>query len=107
MDEDGLALLQTTAQGEREVRRVVVEDQTRAVREVELGGQREREELGRDSRLGESAEPAERGHAVALGDLGARGRTAYDPGNLAAGHERQRRFDLVLAPRLHYLGGGQ
>ena len=61
----GLALCQAPAQQQREVRGVIVEDQRRALGEVELGREREREELGRDGRLGKAAERAERGHTVA------------------------------------------
>ncbi len=79
---------------------MVVEDETRALGEVQLRRQREREELGRHGRLGEAAEPAERGHAVARLHLRSLGGAAHDAGDLAAGHERQRRFELVLAARL-------
>ncbi len=63
--EHRLALRQAPAQQQREVGGVVVEDQRRPLGEVELGREREREELGRHGRLGEAAERAERGHAVA------------------------------------------
>ncbi len=57
---------------------MVVEDQRRALGEVELGREREREELGRHRRLGEAAQRAERRHAVARLDRGAGGRAAHD-----------------------------
>ena len=50
---------------QREVRGVVVEDQPRALREVERVGQREGEARRRHGHLGEAAEHAERGDAVA------------------------------------------
>ena len=62
--EHGLALPQAPTQGQREVGGVVVEDQRRALREVERVRQREGQEGGRHGDLGEGAEPAERGHAV-------------------------------------------
>ncbi len=83
---------------------MIVEDQTGALREVELRRQHEREELGRHGRLGEAAERAERRHTVARLDLGTLGRAAHHSCNLAARHERQRRFELVLAARLQHLG---
>ena len=83
---------------------MVVEDQPRALGEVELVGQREGEELGRDGDLGEAAEHAARGDAVAGRDRRAVGRAAHDAADLAAGHERQRRLELVLAARLQHLG---
>ena len=48
MHEHGLALGEAPAQDEREVSGVIVEDQPRALREVELRRERIREEAGRD-----------------------------------------------------------
>ena len=56
--------------------------------------------------LGEAAERAEGGDAVAGLDRRAVGGAAHDAGDLAAGHERQRRFDLVLPARLQHLREG-
>ena len=67
-------------------------------------GAREGEELGRDRHLREAAERAEAGHAIARFELRSGRRAADDPGNLAAGHEGQRRFQLVLPARLQHLG---
>ncbi len=109
VDEHRLALAQAPAQDEREVGGVVVEDQTRPLREVELRWKREREKRGGDRRLGEAPERTERRHAVTDRD-GLIGcpptHAAHDPSDLAAGHERERRFDLVLAPRLQQLREG-
>ena len=102
--EHGLALLEAAAQHEREVGRVVVEDQPGALGEVQRVGQREGQEVGRDGDLGEAAEHAERRHPVAGLHAGALGRAAHDAGDLAARDERQRRLDLVLAARLQDLG---
>ena len=82
---------------------MVVEDQARP-----LLRKREREERRRHRGLGEAAERTERRHAIA--DLEIRspaapgGDAAYDAGDLAAGHERQRRFDLIFAASLQQLG---
>ena len=76
-----------------------------ALGEVELVGQREGQELGRDGDLGEAAEHAERGDAVARRDSRAlaarcaRRRRPRCPGRTAAS-----RLDLVLAARLQHLG---
>ena len=70
---------------------MVVEDQPGALGEVQRVGQLEGQEAGRDRDLGEAAEHAERGHAVAGLDARAVGRAAHDAGHLAAGDERQRR----------------
>ena len=55
-----LALRQAPAQLQREVGGVVVQDQRGALGEVELVGQRERQEVGRHGDLGEAAEHAAR-----------------------------------------------
>ena len=102
--EHRLALGQAPAQLQREVRRVVVEDQPGALRVVELVRERERELRLRQRDLGEPAEHAERGHAVALAHRRALRRAPHDARDLAARHERQVRLDLVLAARLQHLG---
>ncbi len=61
---------------------VVVEDQTGALREIELIGQREREERRGNRGLREPAERTERRHPVAGLDRRARRRAAHDAGNL-------------------------
>ena len=58
---------------------------------------------GATDHLGEPAEHAERGHPVARRDRRAVGRGADHAADLAAGHERQRRLELVLAARLQHL----
>ncbi len=82
VDEHGLALFEAAAGHQREVGRVVVEDQRRALREVELVGQLEHEERRRHRDLGPAAEHAERGHAVAGAHAGAVGRRADHPADL-------------------------
>ena len=104
MDQHRLALAQPSAQDQREVGRVVVEDQACALREVELRGQRERQERGRHRGLGEPAERAESRHPVAGLHGRAGGRAANDTRDLTAGNEWQRRFDLILAAGLQQLG---
>ena len=104
--EDGLTLRQPAPGLQREVGRVVVQDQARALGEVELVGQREGEVRRRHGLLREGAEHAKSRDAVALGDSGALGRAQDDAADLAAGHERKRRLDLVLAAGLQDLGEG-
>jgi hypothetical protein len=94
---------QAATQQQREVGGVVVEDQRRSLREVELGREREREVLGRNGGLGEAAERAERSHPVARLDRRALGGTEHHAADLAAGYERQRRFHLVLTACLQQL----
>jgi len=53
-----------------------------------------------------AAEQAEGGHAVALPHRRPVRRAAHHAADLAAGHEGQRRLDLVLAARLQQLGEG-
>ena len=106
MDEDGLALGEPPAELQREVGGVVVEDQPGALREVQLVREREGQPRRRDGHLGEAAEHAERGDAVARREPRAVRRTAHDAGHLAARHERQRRLELVLPARLQHLGEG-
>ncbi len=106
MHEHRLARCQTPAQQQREVRGVVVEDQRRALREVELRREREREELRCDGRLGEAAERAERSHALAGLDRRALRGAEHHASDLAARNERQRRFHLVLPARLQQLREG-
>ena len=89
VDEHALALRQAAAQLQREVGGVVVEDQRRALREVERLGQREGHERGRDGDLGHAAERRERGDAVAGREAGAVGGGAHGARHLGAGHERQ------------------
>jgi hypothetical protein len=104
VDEHALALGETPAQLQREVRGVVVEHERGALLEVELIGQLEAHELGRHRDLGKAADHAERGDAVAGREGGRVGRRADDPADLAAGDERQRWLDLILAARLEHLG---
>ena len=98
--------LQAPAQQQREVGGVVVEDQRRALGEVELRGERKGQELGCDGRLGEAAERAERRDAVAGLTAAPAGASRTIARDLAAGHERQRRFELVLAAGLQHLRKG-
>ena len=104
VDEHGLALLEATAGLQREVGGVVVEDERRALREVELVGQLEAEECRRHRDLRPAAEHAERGDAVAGLDLCALRRLADHPADLAARRERKLGLDLVLAAGLEQLG---
>ena len=60
--------------------------------------------LRRHGDLSEGAEHAEGSHAIARLHRGARGCAAHDPRHLAARDERQRRLELILAPRLQQLG---
>ena len=83
---------------------MVVEDQRRALGEVQLVGQREGEELRRDRHLGEAAEHAEGGDAIAGRTAAPSGALRTTPADLAARHERQRRLELVLAAGLQHLG---
>ena len=85
---------------------MVVEDQRSALREVELVGEREREELGGDGDLSPAAERTEGGDALPLAHRGTGGRAEDHAADLAAGDERQRRFHLVLAACLQKLGEG-
>ena len=70
---------------------MVVEDQAAPWAKSSASGRGKVRNVRRDGGLGEAAEHAERGHAVALGRPGAVGRRSHDAGHLAAGHERQRR----------------
>ena len=85
---------------------MVVEDQPSALGEVEPAGEGEDEELGGHRRLGEAAEYAEGRHPLTHLDLRAGRSAAHDPRHLAPGHERQRRFQLVLPARLQQLREG-
>src|SRR5439155_10475515 len=69
--EHRLTGLQAPARHEREVRGVVVDDQSCALDEVQRLGQLEREELARHRHLGEPAEQAARSDAVAGPDTSA------------------------------------
>ena len=60
----------------------------------------------RHGHLGEAAEHAERGDAVAGLEARAGGALRTTPADLAARDERQRRLDLVLPARLQQLGEG-
>ena len=64
MHQHDLALGEPATELEREVRRVVVEDQRRALREVQGIGEREGQEVGGDGDRGEAAKRAERRHPV-------------------------------------------
>ena len=84
---------------------MVVEDQRRRPgRSRASSGSGKVRYVGRDGDLGEAAEHAERGDPVARLDGGALRRAADDAADLAAGDERQRRLDLVLAAGLQHLG---
>jgi hypothetical protein len=102
--EHRLALGQPAAQLQGEVRRVVVEDERGTLGEVELVGQRERQEVRCDGHLGEAAERAECRHPVARRHRRAVGCAAHDPRDLAPLHERKGRLELVLAASLQDLG---
>ena len=83
---------------------MIVQHEAGALGEVKLVGEREAEVFGRGDHFGKPAQPAERGHAVAGRDRGAVGRRADDAADLAAGDERQRRLELILAAGLQHLG---
>ena len=102
--EHPLALGDPPARLQREVRGVVVEDEAGALGEVERVRQLEGEEGRRDGHLRERAERGEGGDAVARPQAAVGRRAAHDAAGLAAGHERQRRSELVLAARLQHLG---
>ena len=104
LHEHRLPFRQPAARAQREVGGVVVQHEAGALGEVELVGEREAEVLGRGDHLGKPAQPAERGHPVAGRDRGAVGRRADDAADLAAGDERQRRLELILAAGLQHLG---
>ena len=71
---------------------MVVEDQRRALGEVELLGEGEAELLGGDGDLCEPAEAAERHHARAGPQARLLGRDADDARDLAARHEGRSGF---------------
>jgi len=83
---------------------VVVHDQTRALREVKVVGELEREEIWRHGHLGPAGEQGTGGDAVPLAQPGALGRAPNGPRHLAAGHEREVGLDLVLPAGLEHLG---
>lgn len=103
MHQHRLPLLQTPAELQREVRRVVVEHEARPLGEVKGVGQLEAEELGCHRNLGEGAKHAEPRHPIS----GTHGRTvgsrAHQAPDLAAGNEGQRWLDPVLTPGLQDL----
>ncbi len=85
---------------------MIVEHERRALCEVELVGQREGEEIGRDGRLRQASERTERRHPVAGLDGGVLGRAAHHTTHLAARNERQRGFHLVHPAGLQQLWEG-
>ena len=106
MDEHRLARLKLPAHDEREVDGVVVEDQRRALCEIQLAGELEREELRRHDRLGEAAERAEGGDTIAGLDLRARRRAFTMPPTSLPGTKGSGGLDLVLAAGLEHLRKG-
>ncbi len=101
-----VALGDPPADAQREVGRVVVEDQARALGDVELVGEREGHVRGRDGLLGEAAQVAAGGHAVPDGDSRVARHLEHRARDLRARDERQLGLELVLAAALQHLGEG-
>ncbi len=85
---------------------MVVQDEPGALRVVERVVEREGEVARCGGDLREAAERTERRDAVALGERRAGGSRDNAARDLAAGHERQLRFQLVFAAGLQQLGEG-
>jgi hypothetical protein len=88
------------------VDREVVQRQRRAHLEGHVAGQREDHVGIGGHHLGEATQPGQRGHPVARRQPRPLGCRADHAGDLAAGDERGRRLDLVLAAAEQRVGEG-